>query len=105
MRRARRERSFELEIPRRRSTSTSEDREYTITCTLGSFVDVKISWEGASALDVRASFTEWLWNDAEFDTFRDRPGWRTVDATFQGQAKSVTFRTDWVAGFAVYPAR
>jgi hypothetical protein len=76
------------------------ERSFTITCSLGGFNDVKLEWYGTSTDDARDTFLEYLHKNDEFGI----PGWpeyRTMGVRFYGQSKSLTFKTEWVAGFTV----
>lgn len=80
------------------------ERHFSITLNMSGFSGMSIPWEGTSAEDARGSFMEYLFNPEFADDDR-YPKWRTLTGSFNGLSQAITFRTDWVSGFAISPSR
>jgi hypothetical protein len=96
--------SFEVSNASRGSrVSTTGEREYSVTFSVGGISGFSVPWEGTSYEDARDSFLEYLFNHVEFglDDTEPKRYFRSMMANFNGKTVLVTFRTSWITGFTI----
>lgn len=72
-----------------------QDPTVTVKMQIPGYGEVAIDVPGANADDARDTLKEWIKGEEGDDE------WRTVHAVIDGQAKDITFRASWVAGFSI----
>lgn len=100
-------RSVLVDVPSQRPAADGTpagNRDYSINCTLGGFGMIGIPWSGTSWEEARDSFLEYLYNHDEFADLTEPHlrSFRSLYVRFNGQARLLTFRTDWITGFSVH---
>lgn len=80
--------------------------KWLITSSLGGFANVPIGWyAGDTEQEAIATFLEFIDNDESVARLAPEempaPGWRQLHVIFQGEHKTLVFRSEWVAGFTI----
>lgn len=83
--------------------ATPNEREFSVTISVGGISGLNIPWGGTSPEDARNSFLEFMFNHNEFGVSQEEPHryFRSLYGNFNGKNVFITFRTSWITGFTI----